>query len=147
MKPSIRPMQKEDIDAIVRLDRLILGQSLGEAAFEEELKDNPLNRYFVMEHESGEIVGHIGLWLDPPLAQVLNFYIVPNLRKQGLGTTLFAFALEECRRRSVDTVTLEVRPTNHSAIHFYQRFGFFKAAVRKQYYADGQDADLMLLSL
>lgn len=147
MKPGIRPMKLEDIDAIVHLDRLILGQSLGEAAFEEELKDNPLNRYFVMEDETGEIVGHIGLWLDPPLAQVLNFYVVPSLRNQGLGTELFTFALEECRRLGVDTVTLEVRPTNHSAIRFYQRFGFFKAAVRKQYYADGQDADLMLLSL
>jgi ribosomal-protein-alanine N-acetyltransferase len=140
-------MQKEDIGAVVSLDRLILGQSLGEAAFEEELKDNPLNRYFVMEDETGEIVGHIGLWLDPPLAQILNFYVIPGLRKQGLGTTLFTFALETCRRLNVDTVTLEVRPTNHAAIRFYRRFGFFKAAVRKQYYADGQDADLMLLSL
>lgn len=147
MKPVIRPMRVEDIDAVVRLDRMILGQSLGEAAFLEELKDNPLNRYFVIEDTSGSILGHIGLWLDPPLAQVLNFYIVPDRQKQGLGTTLFTFALAECKRLGVDTLTLEVRPTNVVAIRFYERFGFFKAAIRKQYYSDGQDADLMLLSL
>lgn len=147
MTPLIRPMAKTDIEEIVRLDREILGQSLGEATFEAELVDNPFNRYFVMTDETGVILGHIGLWIDPPLAQILNFYIIPNHRQSGHGTTLFAFALDECIRRQVDTVTLEVRPTNVQAIRFYHRFGFAKVSIRKQYYADGQDADLMLCNL
>lgn len=147
MNPLIRPMRFEDIDEIVSLDRLILGQSLGVQTFESELQENPFNHYFVMTDEAVGIIGHIGLWLDPPLAQILNFYVVESRRKEGLGRRLFEFALEECRKRQIDTVTLEVRPTNEKAIRFYQHFGFFKAAVRKQYYADGQDADLMLLSL
>jgi ribosomal-protein-alanine N-acetyltransferase len=147
MTPLIRPMAHEDIEHIVLLDREILGQSLGEATFAAELVDNPFNRYFVMTDDFGAILGHIGLWLDPPLAQILNFYIVPKHQQNGYGTRLFAFALEECIRRQVDTVTLEVRPTNANAIRFYQRFGFAKVSVRKQYYADGEDADLMLLNV
>jgi len=147
VSPAIRAMQPQDIAEIVRLDRLILGQSLGESAFESELAENLFNRYFVMEDETGRIIGHIGLWIDPPLAQILNFYIIEEQRRFGFGKQLFEFAIRRLSMLGVDTITLEVRQTNFTAIRFYEDFGFFKAAVRKQYYADGQDADLMLKNL
>lgn len=147
MNPSIRPMRPADIAQIVVLDRLILGQSLGETAFHSELSENLFNQYFVMEDESARIIGHIGLWIDPPLAQILNFYVIEDMRRQGYGRHLFEFAIRHLAMQGVDTITLEVRQTNAKAIRFYESFGFFKAAVRKQYYADGQDADLMLKNL
>jgi [ribosomal protein S18]-alanine N-acetyltransferase len=147
MTPLIRPMRPSDIAQIVALDRLILGQSLGESTFESELTENQFNHYFVMEDKQAQIIGHIGLWIDPPLAQILNFYIVEDVRRTGLGRHLLTFAIWHLAMQGVDTITLEVRQTNHVAIRLYESFGFFKAAVRKQYYADGQDADLMLKNL
>lgn len=146
MEIIIRRMEVRDIEAIVHLDREILGQSLGEETYRLELYDNPYNEYYVME-DMGHIIGHIGLWMDPPLAQVLNFYIIESRRKTGLGRYLFESTLTYCMSKQVHTLTLEVRPTNTNAIRFYEHFGFVKVATRERYYADGEDAYLLLKSL
>ena len=41
--------------------------------------------------------------------------------------------------------TLEVRVSNVPAIGLYEKCGFKKAAIRRQYYQDGEDAFLMVL--
>jgi len=148
MPYEIRPMLASDIEIVVRLDREILGQSIGESTFSDELENNPFTTYFVMnDTDSQEIIGHIGVWVDSPLAQILNFYLVPKLRRQGLGEILLQYAFTYLKSRYVNTLTLEVRPTNLAAITLYKKYGFRKVAVRKNYYQDGQDADLMLSDL
>ncbi len=148
MPYDIRPMLANDIESVVRLDREILGQSIGEIMFRDELENNPFTTYFVMtDEDSQSIVGHIGVWVDAPLSQILNFYLIPEIRHQGLGETLLQYALTYLKSRYVNTLTLEVRPTNLAAIALYKKYGFRKVAVRKNYYHDGQDADLMLSDL
>ena len=147
MKPAIRFMSADDIPAIVAADRRILGHSLGEQTIATELSENPFAHYFVMEDEdSREFYGHVSLWVDPPLAQVINVYVVPERRRVGLGSFLMEFTIAFLKSRGCNTLTLEVRPTNAAAIAYYAKYGFVKVAVRKQYYENGEDADLMLLN-
>ncbi|MFA5006325.1 MAG: ribosomal protein S18-alanine N-acetyltransferase [Candidatus Izemoplasmatales bacterium] len=148
MKPAIRFMSADDIPAIVAADRRILGHSLGEQTIATELSENPFAHYFVMEDEDTcEFYGHVSLWVDPPLAQVVNIYVVPEHRRVGLGAFLMEFAIAFLKSRGCNTLTLEVRPTNAAAIAYYAKYGFVKVAVRKQYYENGEDADLMLLNI
>jgi len=148
MKPAIRFMSTDDIPTIVAADRRILGQSLGETTLTAELTENPFAKYFVMEdEETREFYGHVGLWVDPPLAQIINVYIVPERQHAGLGKFLMDFVIAFLKSRACNTLTLEVRPSNATAITYYKSFGFTKVSVRKHYYEDGQDADLMLLNI
>ena len=145
MKPFIREMRKTDIPDIVRHDRLILGQSLGEETLENELVQNQFSKFFVMEEETThQFLGHVGLWIDCPLASILNLYIVPEFQHHGLGKTLLEFVLSYLQQTNISTLTLEVRKSNEIAKNMYHRFGFAEAAVRKNYYADGEDAFLMM---
>ena len=147
MNPKIRFMSIDDIPSIVAADHRILGQSLGEETLRTELSENPFTHYFVMEDEATkEFYGHVGLWIDSPLAQIINIYVVPEHQHAGLGAFLMQFVLAFLKSRGCNTLTLEVRPTNAAAIAYYQKFGFTKVAVRKQYYENGEDADLMLLN-
>lgn len=148
MKPGVRFMATDDIPFVVAADRRLLGQTLGEATLRAELADNPFANYFVMvDEETEEFLGHVGLWVDPPLAQVINIYVLPERQEQGLGSFLMRFVLDFLKARGCNTLTLEVRPTNQRAIGFYQRFGFAQVAIRKQYYENGEDAFLMLLNI
>jgi ribosomal-protein-alanine N-acetyltransferase len=148
MKPAIRFMSTDDIPAVVAADRRILGQTLGEVTLKAELTENPFANYFVMlDEETDEFLGHVGLWVDPPLAQIINVYVVPERQKAGLGRFLMEFVIAFLRERGCNTLTLEVRPSNGWAIGFYKSLGFEKVSVRKYYYEDGEDADLMLLSI
>ncbi len=148
MNPLIRFMSVDDIDRIVAADRSILGQSLGEETIRTELADNPFAHYFIMETEAtGDLLGHAGLWIDPPLAQIINIYIVPERQREGLGSFLMHYVLDYLKTLSVNTLTLEVRPTNVAAQEFYHSFGFRKVSVRRNYYENGEDADLLLLNI
>jgi ribosomal-protein-alanine N-acetyltransferase len=48
------------------------------------------------------------------------------------------------RRTRWERVVLEVRVSNHAAISLYEKFGFKKVAQRPRYYADGENADIMV---
>ena len=47
----------------------------------------------------------------------------------------------------VNKVFLEVRSSNISAIALYEKKGYTKISVRKKYYADGEDALVMVKEL
>lgn len=148
MNPIIRKMKKNDIPNIVFNDRRILGQSLGEETLESELKQNIFSQFFVMEDKATkEFLGHVGLWIDRPLASVLNLYVVPEYQHQGLGKQLMEFVFTYLKRLNISTLTLEVRGSNIVAKAMYQQYGFDEVAIRKQYYSDGEDAVLMLKNI
>jgi len=59
---------------------------------------------------------------EPELhAYVTNFYVVPGIRNQGLGTRLLTTALSWCRSRETDAVILWASPASES---LYRRCGF-----------------------
>lgn len=148
MKPIIRAMRADDIPHIVFNDRRILGQSLGEETLSSELAENQFTRFFVMEDAlTQRFLGHIGLWIDVPLASILNFYVVPEEQHKGLGSILMDFILDFLKKAGVNTLTLEVRQSNEIAKAMYRQYGFSFVSIRKDYYADGEDADLMLKNL
>ena len=141
-------MEESDITVVVLNDRRILGQSLGEETLKSELDNNPFAYYFIMENpEDSAFLGHVSLWIDSPMAQILNIYVIPEMQSQGLGSVLMDFVLEFLKQHEVSTLTLEVRQTNTSAQLYYKKYGFTKVAIRKQYYENGEDADLMLKNL
>ena len=141
-------MEEKDISVVVYNDRRILGQSLGEETLKNEIMENPFAYYFIMENpDDSAFLGHVSVWIDSPMAQILNIYVIPEMQSHGLGSILMDFVLEFLKEHEVSTLTLEVRQTNTSAQLYYKKYGFVKVAIRKQYYDDGEDADLMLKNL
>lgn len=67
--------------------------------------------------------------------------IEPYYHGQGLGQLLLYRLLTDAVRRKLERATLEVRPSNQSALALYQKFGFQLAGRRKGYYRHtGEDA-------
>lgn len=57
-------------------------------------------------------------------ARVLSIAVYPRGQGRGVGTALFAAALEYLRGQCATRVRLEVRPDNEVARHIYERAGF-----------------------
>ncbi len=62
-------------------------------------------------------------FLDPnPIrAYLLNFYTAPEARGQGLATQLLQHAVDECRQRNVQVITLHASKFGKP---IYEKFGF-----------------------
>lgn len=73
---------------------------------------------------------------------LMNIAVAPEHRRHHIASTLIDGALAEIG--SDAPVTLEVRPSNRSAISLYETYGFRSYGHRKGYYSDnGEDAMIM----
>jgi ribosomal-protein-alanine N-acetyltransferase len=91
----------------------------------------------------GTLAGYICPMLLLDEGHILNVAVRPECRGQGIGKYLVERALDDCRLGGAAFVSLEVRPSNLSALTLYRSLGFTETGLRKKYYQDGEDAILM----
>ncbi|HQT39626.1 MAG TPA: GNAT family N-acetyltransferase [Acidocella sp.] len=68
-------------------------------------------------------------------------------KRRGIGRTLLQVGLEQARSQGVTMLHLEVAAGNAPARRLYEVSGFQQAGLRKHYYANGEDAVVMSLTL
>ena len=81
-----------------------------------------------------EIYGYVGLLMVPYEADVLNITVSGKVRNRGIGTNLMREILERSKKYGVTDIHLEVRESNEAAIHLYEKLGFVRDGIRKNYY-------------
>lgn len=72
--------------------------------------------------------------------EIVNIFVLKEYRNKGIASKLIN---EITNDYTVDNITLEVSMLNKNAINLYEKLGFKKIAVRKNYYKDS-DGILML---
>ncbi|PHM37433.1 ribosomal-protein-S18-alanine acetyltransferase [Xenorhabdus mauleonii] len=83
-------------------------------------------------------------------ATLFNIAIHPEYQSRGYGRTLLSYLIDILPEKQINTLWLEVRRSNQSAIHLYENLGFNEVSIRKNYYptAGGkEDAIIMALPL
>jgi [ribosomal protein S18]-alanine N-acetyltransferase len=91
----------------------------------------------------GKLVGYLICSRYETVWHITNICVDVDHHGQGIATALLA---ELYVRVDDETArfTLEVRRSNHVAIHLYEREGFRAAGLRRRYYQDnGEDAIVM----
>ena len=78
--------------------------------------------------------------------QVANIAVRAPYRGKGLGKALTSALITECINNGCETITLEVRRTNTTAINLYKSLGFKEVGRRKDYYSSPK-ADALLFTL
>jgi [ribosomal protein S18]-alanine N-acetyltransferase len=130
-----RPLVSSDIAYVAVLEAHIHAAPWTSENFREALAAGYSAR--VGERE-GRIVAYGVLMLGPGEAQLLNLSVVPDARRDGLGSELLAQFLADARRLGAEQVFLEVRESNGPAIALYERSGFESVARRESYYPPGR---------
>ncbi|MFB4210287.1 ribosomal protein S18-alanine N-acetyltransferase [Shouchella sp. JSM 1781072] len=140
MKPNVqvRRMEFADIDDVLVLEREAFTTPWTREAFEAELTRNNYAYYFVLQ-ENEAIIGYCGLWKVLDEAQITNVAILEARRGHSYGEYLLRSIMEWLKMVEAKTLSLEVRASNEIAQGLYEKLGFSKAGIRKNYYADNQE--------
>lgn len=85
-------------------------------------------------YEDNDILGFISFDIIYDRAEINYIYTVENARRKNVASKLFDNMVEKCTKLHCENITLEVRETNIPAISFYEKKGFKKTAIRKNYY-------------
>ena len=145
----IREMQFDDISPVAKLERaysltpwdenglltyLLRKDALFLVASDEFPEDYDPDAVDEENFFWPEIYGYIGLLMVPYEADVLNITVSAKVRNRGLGTRLMREILERAKKYGVTDIHLEVRESNEAAIHLYEKLGFVRDGIRKNYY-------------
>ena len=139
----IKRMQIEDIDFVCQNEINFFKTSLGKEMMMQELTTNQYAFYYVFFDDEKRI-GYLSSWVTIPQAEILNFFIISEYQGRGIGSMMLKFIINEFIKMGVLEISLEVRASNYVAQRVYEKMGFRKAHIRKEYYHDGEDAILML---
>lgn len=98
---------------------------------------------FLIAKINNQIVGYIIGITKKNIGTIVSIAVKKDYRKKGIGKKLLDSIIEYFKSKNVSLINLQVRIDNYEAISFYEKNGFKKVKVLKNYYSDGCDAFLM----
>lgn len=104
------------------------------------------NKLYMVICEDNSIVGYAGAWLVYDEGQITNIAIIPSARCKGYGSKLTKQLIDECLKRGMHEIFLEVRISNLPALAMYRTLGFTVKGIRKDYYSEPKE-DAYIMSL
>ncbi len=127
----IVPMGLADIKAVTLIEQ----QSHSHPWSEKLFLSNFGQRYFNhLIRRNEEVVGYFVASAGAGEVTRMNIVLSPDKQRQGIGQVLLQFLLDYSRENNQQEIWLEVRSSNQSAIHLYQKLGFVEVDIRKAYY-------------
>ena len=143
MSVTIRRAVLQDLPDIIAIEEASFSSPWSHQSLRAEF-DNRVARYYVLEKDDGTVAGYADLWLIADEGQLANIAVRPSARGLGYGEVLLRTAMEDVFHDGCQRVFLEVRPSNASAIALYEKLGYEKVALRKNYYSQPvEDAFIM----
>ncbi len=143
MQRKILKMQEQHLEILVQ-DLNEYDDFWNEKILKDEFY-NENSEYFVI-CEDEIVCGFAGLWFNIDEAHIMNIAVRKDFRKNGIGSELLNFLIDEAKSKKKMCITLEVRDDNIPAIELYKKFNFDILGRRKKYYNNVNDAIIMTKS-
>jgi [ribosomal protein S18]-alanine N-acetyltransferase len=149
---ALRPMVVDDIDAVHALERSVFPHPWSRANFVDSLSSG--YDCWVL-HEAGQdkgegaLAGYFLLMYALDEAHLLDVAVAGNRHGTGLGRYLLERISARARGQGMESILLEVRPSNERALHVYRRYGYEEIGRRKGYYPahEGRREDAIVMRI
>jgi ribosomal-protein-alanine N-acetyltransferase len=98
--------------------------------------DSLYNGYemWTLRDATGMLAGYFLVMLAVDEAHLLNISVRRDLHGKGLGRLQLDKVVAIAREKGMQSVLLEVRPSNQRALAVYLHYGFVQIGLRKGYY-------------
>lgn len=136
-------MQREHLVAVAALETACFSEPWSENALALLLGEAAVG--FVALDGEENPVGYGGMMLAPDEGQITNVAVHPKHRRKGIGAAIVVAMIEECERRGLGELSLEVRVSNEAARGLYESFGFSVEGVRKRFYRQPSEDGLVMI--
>jgi ribosomal-protein-alanine N-acetyltransferase len=140
---SFLPMQQADLDDVLKIESVSHVHPWTRGNFSDSLAAGHLA--YCIRPQAHQVVKDFYLdtavlWayciLFPAVDELhlLNITVSLHLRNLGLGQRMMAAIEGVAFQQKMPRIILEVRPTNEAALAIYQKLGYEKIGIRKNYY-------------
>jgi ribosomal-protein-alanine N-acetyltransferase len=134
----------DQIDDVLAVEEASFSNPWTREMYVAELENRGVSFCFLARDGGGQVVGFCSFWRVLDELHINNLAVLPDLRREGVGSALLTRVLHEGAALGAQRATLEVRRSNDAARMLYERFGFSIAGVRRGYYTNPIEDALIL---
>ena len=136
---------------LAKREQLPLVAELEKATFFEPWSEKSLELFITdagfcaVAVENDELLSYCTVTCVLDEAQIIN--VATNLahRGKGIAAEVIKFVFDECKKRGIISISLEVRESNESAISLYEKLGFDRVGTRKNFYTNPRENALVMI--
>jgi ribosomal-protein-alanine N-acetyltransferase len=139
-----RVTDSDDLDAVAALEAASFTNPWTREMLERELRQSNVARVYVVRLPEHRVAAFCACWFVYDELHINTIAVTPELRRQGLATTLMQYLLEEAVSQGAHRALLEVRRSNDAAQRLYSSLGFTIAGIRRDYYTQPVEDALVL---
>ena len=140
-----RRMVPEDADGVASVEKACMPVPWSRESFWQEAANT--DAYYLLGIDTDKdnlIMAYTGCWVLGNEGHITNVAVDPDYQGQGMGRKLMEKLVEAVKPLGVDSMTLEVRPSNTRALALYEKLGFKSVGRRPKYYTQPvEDAEIM----
>ncbi len=133
----IRPMTRDDIPEVAKLEKAIFTRPWSEKVYRETFEIAGVG--YVVAELNNTIVAAAGVRNIAGTGEITNVMVTPDCRRQAIATRMLGNLLDMGRQLGATEFTLEVRAGNEAAIRLYEKLGFVCEGVRYGFYNDPKE--------
>lgn len=136
-------MTRETVPLVAELERQVFAMPWSEQGFLDTLDME--NVIFLTALENGDLLGYCGIYLAADEGEITNVAVAPGYRGRGIAGALVQRLIDEAGKFGVSRYILEVRASNLGAIGLYEKLGFVRGGVRRNFYEKPREDALVMV--
>ncbi len=142
---GLRQMTEDDLEAVAAIESASYPFPWTLGIFRDCLQVGYSCRVYEIDND---VVAYAVMSIGAGEAHILTLVVREDCRNSGLGSMFMQHMLNIAKQHRVETMLLEVRPSNPSAIRLYRKLGFNELGVRPDYYpAENGREDAIIMAL
>jgi ribosomal-protein-alanine N-acetyltransferase len=138
-------MAPADIGEVCALEQSVFPHPWSRANFVDSLASG--YDAWVLRDTNGGLAGYFVVMYAVDEAHLLDVAVAPGRQRTGLGRHLIDRVVVRSLEHGMESILLEVRPSNERALAVYKKYGFVEIGRRKGYYPahEGQREDAIVM--
>jgi GNAT superfamily N-acetyltransferase len=91
---------------------------------------NQHTQFFIAAHPEDGCAGYLqqryrySLWTQALQADIEDLFVVPTVRRQGIGAALIDFAIDQAKSNGCKQISVDTNERNAEALSLYAKLGF-----------------------
>ena len=143
MEYSICDVTAAHIPQIEQLEKQCFSLPWTTELLQSQMKDAQ-HEFIAALAPDGTVLGYVGMMYVLDEGYISNVAVSPDYRRQGIADALITRLCEICTGLELSFVTLEVRAGNAPAIALYEKHGFQRVGLRRNYYERPKEDALIM---
>lgn len=99
---------------------------------------------FLCAVRGDEVLGYVGMMYVLDEGYISNIAVREDARRQGIADALLSTLWQRAEELSLAFLTLEVRESNLGAIALYEKNGYARVGLRKNYYEQPKENAVLM---